>query len=305
MGGANSGDVNFPEHMLKQHRRWIYGGEGTSPTYESNVNIAQAIDLASTWGESGLPGSNPGASPFFNVNAFDPDGDVTAMQSRVDAWIAFLTALANDDPLDHTTDALAKVDSELLPTTYVDDLVDSYEAKTETRHLRSVSRVAAGFFDQRAIQITNFGQELAFLEVERNTELGDFEKKMRAQVIQVRLEACLRLSQMMQMQQQLRAQQYQATTIAQFDVSKVRIAAKQDETAINLDFEMKDALWDLELFKYGNATMSAISGAATIPTPTRIDKFFGYATQAMGLAGQSMGMGMNMGGMALQGLALL
>lgn len=89
----------------------------------------------------------------------------------------------------------------------------------------------------------------------------------------------------------------QAVTGLQGEQSKTQIQMKQNEIQFDLEMEVRDALWDLEIWDYGRGVMSSIAGAGTVPGKSKFDRFmdvagFGVsaATGILGLALPFIGM---------------
>lgn len=91
---------------------------------------------------------------------------------------------------------------------------------------------------------------------------------------------------------------HQATSGLQGDLSKTRIQLKQEELQFDLEMEVRDALWDLEIFQYGQGVMSSIAGAATVNSKTSFDK-------VMQVAGFGVSMFTGIAGLALPLIMML
>lgn len=293
--GGNSGDLNFPEHMLKMHRRWMYGDydmDPSSASYQAVMHVAQAMDDAST-----EFGAHPGRSPYYKANevhAYDPDSELKKMDDTLATYSDIVASLqVSRRPQDWIHSAAGSIDADIFPTTYVSNLVDSFENRTYLRFARTMSRMSAGLFDVRSVQTSNFQMAWALSESEREKEVTEYELQLQQRVLELRANLTSSLAAIYMQQCTITLESNKAAMAAQVEISKLRIAAKQDEININVDFEVKDALWDLELFNYPAKWMAAISGAATIPTPTKAERYFTAAMTGMNAVGQAASIPMN------------
>lgn len=105
----------------------------------------------------------------------------TEVTGSIDTVITQAITRAKSSLSSLITEAISKA-AEVVGSTVVTDLVDSFEARTNTRHLRGISRTSAqmaisGAANSSALIIGN-----VLLESERGIEVSDFEAKLKLEV---------------------------------------------------------------------------------------------------------------------------
>lgn len=206
-----------------------------------------------------------GGSPFAFVTAYDPSSDLEAIQTKYDEWSDELGAL---EPIANVEDiidaAVAKADT-LVPTAEIDSVVDAFDQRSKSAYLRNVSRFAAGMFDIQAVMTTQFGMGLAAMEMDRQDQLNDVDARLRLMAERERYSSVNAFAGEMTRLLVFKLEQQRAGVGGQLDISRLNIIAYQDEMDKNLTHEMKDAEWDLDLWRHAAGVMTAINGAAVIP----------------------------------------
>lgn len=303
--------TDFPPHMKSFHQELITGKneQGTTTLAEADfdldnsiVALINAVDTTS------------GGNPYDGLSAYNPDGDLSNAQTKIDYWSALIAAIdANDTIEDAIEDALSVVDSEYNLEPYVDDLVDAFEQRSKGAFLRNVSRVTAGMFDIRSVMTSQFGMALANMEQDRQDQLNDIDARFRLQAHKDRMVLALQVSNDMQKLRAIQLQGIQGAAGMQQEMSKMRIVAKQDQTNTDLEWEVRESLWDLDLLtNYGAGILSALSGAPMSPLKPGFGERFIQSLSAgvgtavsVGMATGSYEIALGVGGATLLGSMLM
>ena len=256
MGGAPAGSVDYPTYLQGVHVGLLAGEafDGTTTTHDfSSFGNILALTLAAS--------SGVGGSPYAAVTAYDPTSDVEAVQTRYDDWAAELdavdpSALMTDWVTDATTLAATTV-----PTAEIDAAVDAFEARSQGAYMRNVSRFAAGMFDIGAVMTTQFGMGLFQMELDRQDQLNDMDSRLRMLAERERFETARGYVAQLSQLYMSKLQEQRAGVGGQLDISRIAAALYQDQIALDLGYEVKDATWDLELYQYPMNNIGALSGA--------------------------------------------
>jgi len=300
-GGASSGAINYPAHMLLVHQDTLAGqaiydyDTVTHPTtwwsqqegavnpnwhYGRGINVFDEMYWASR-----KKGADPNASPYASVEAYDPDVDLRAIDERLDRYADVVDSLSPATEIAAAqAAALSFVDTNFFGEDKISDAVDAMDNRTKDRFLQMVSRMESGAFDVRAVMSSQFNVALSNMEIARQAEVDDYEKQLRVDRDSKRAELVTSVSAQWLAVLTAKLQESRAATALSSEINKQRIVAKNDQRNQNVAFEEKDALWDLDLFRYSNGVFSSIAGAATMtPGPTKAERMLGMVSTGVGL----------------------
>ena len=127
--------------------------------------------------------------------------------------------------------------------------------------MRNVSRFASGMFDIGAVMTSQFGMGLAQMELDRQDQLNDMDGRLRLLAERERSETTRGFTGELARLYMAKIQEQRAGVGGQLDISRIAATMYQDQILTDLDYEVKDATWDLELFQYPISNMNALSGA--------------------------------------------
>jgi hypothetical protein len=178
----------------------------------------------------------------------------------------------------------------------IDAAVDAFDEKQKAKLRATLNSYCGAMFDVRATDNSQFKMGLAVIYGDHKREVGEFranlelqDRKTEAAMVMNAASEMLRLK-MQQVEWRYRSAQMSA------DVALKRAVAGKEHVADQVAFAEADALYYLELFKYGENMLHALSGVATVPQ--RLPK------GASALAGMAAGSGMAIqAGMAVGGIA--
>jgi hypothetical protein len=113
-GGGSMGSVDYPEYMKNFHSAMLDGG-GVPPAHSVSLSVAEAVNTAHA------------TSPYASLAAFNPDTDITAMETAVGAVSTLATALAYHADYDAMSNAgRAQIDI-IAPQTSVNQAVTDFK----------------------------------------------------------------------------------------------------------------------------------------------------------------------------------
>jgi hypothetical protein len=196
MGGGPSGRIGFAPYVEDVHSKMLGTGGGLYSGTTLSAIMKAMIDGA--------------ISPYEGEIAYNPDGEITANQSRYNTYNAGVIGL------NHQTDwqavigtARAKLDetatypkidlvsndiaanaiansialaTSIIAGSAISDQVTAYENKVVPRFLRSVNRFASGLADIGAVNSSAFIIGMALLESEVNADVNKYNADLSGQV---------------------------------------------------------------------------------------------------------------------------
>ena len=244
--GGSSGAVSYPEYMQTQHETWL-----------------DAVDAAITIAVTG-------DNPYTLASAYDPDCVLNATNFIMSQFNDVVVAL---DPETDWGSAYDVVDAkfafpDLFSTTEISDTVDAVQADLEARRDQDFKPAyKIGMQNVNAVMSSScvIGDEMLTAEVARNvaTFAGDLNirygenqakyKVNQANVFSTAVSTILNFD-------TSRVSFYQAVAHLTTEANRIKIVAKSEENAINVDYTVQDAIWDLEMYAYGVNMLAGIGG---------------------------------------------
>lgn len=239
MGGGKSGGgdtrVQFAEYIQEMHNAML-GTRVTSPLY----NVAQAMNAA--WR------SNPYAG-------------VTTVKAE-DGFIGVGVTVGERTPLMTLFSMFMRdVDPKILWTQLYEDSVNSDQVTgavvaqdalmQDEIDERIMPKFLAGSRDINAIHSSTFVIGKALLMDSKQKLIADFSAKLKLKqvdIAQARWEKHLN---------------WNAAIVATYsDIMKLYYTAHFDSESRQLEYDVKEATWDLSIFEYGRSMLGALNGAA-------------------------------------------
>lgn len=262
--------TDMPGYMQAAHLNMLMGYDSTLQV--STNDTMHNIDIDTI----GSAGTNPfnvmaimyqaylNGSPYSLAAAYDPSSEFAAME---DSLARFEGVVDDIDVSSAHWDELADVvialgDSTFgVDSTHITNATSAFQTRTDAAYYRSISRVAAGFYEANAAEGTGMLLALALLENGRQAEVNNYQAELervnetnRGQFISSQVGDLVRMDQAKwQLEQNLHTFKY--------DYQNRRIIEGKEMTAEEIDFAVRDAMWDLDLFRAGVQVMQASSGA--------------------------------------------
>jgi len=294
-GGGSSGKVDYPTYMKEWHKDVL----GSGALGGDDVTGVMAAAL--------------GASPWAGAVAFDPDTDITAWEAAITGFDAILAgidptvdwatlfvqagasiAVADVAGVAGITEALITADS----LAFSSNLDDEITAKVLPRYeggMRDINAVVSSAFVIgegiiEAFRTRDVAKHESALRLSAASENANIDLKVAGMNIQkdiavtgMEVEAT---SQMIRIFLQNIAWEESLTKMV-VESRRIKIVAKSEETQQSLEYDVADALWDLEVFKYDGNMLAAIGSASVsegMKGPTKTQSAVGGA-----MAGGAMG----------------
>jgi hypothetical protein len=266
-GGGGTGQVSYPSYMETMHSAWLTDLDGL---------ITSAV--AAT-------------SPYVTATQYDPDTDLAAVATALSSFSAVVTAY---DPLsswstnfDSIMTSLDENDSTINVTDQVDAHAEILDSDLNTRVLPTFRRTMQNL---GASMSSAFVIGEAMIISDRDRQLNKFQAELELKNVDLNLNKnkilVLAVEQLMT-HMDSRIEFYKSLLHYTSEVKRIKIVAKNEETTANLEYDVKDATWDLGLFQQGANMLAAIGGGTTqqnVPEPSRAQSAIGGA-----MAGAAMG----------------
>lgn len=234
-GGSSAGSVDYPQYLKDTHQQWL--NHAASPDDVMEYSITDLMNAAIA-----------GGSPHASLTAYDPDTVITNFDTAIDTLALDVAALTSNT-------SFAEILSLFFDPTRLTAITNAFAADLDAQLAATVyPRFEVGMRDLNAVMSSAFPIGRSLIEVGRNREVAKFDAEMR-----MKLHGELAL-QFITLKTELDGR------LASLKIEAGRIGAvlKKEETDVNLEITQHNALWDLEVYKYGCNVMAAISGASTV-----------------------------------------
>lgn len=228
-GGGTSGRVDFPDYMKDWHG--IALDDGGVDTV--NTSITDVMNAAI------------GASPFVGAAAYPPDTPVGYMVAAPTALQTLVDLLSAGTGLDD-------IISGFLDGSRIDDAVTEFSEDLGNRLTSEVlPRFEAGMRDINGVLSSAFVIGRAIIEDGQTRQVAKYGADLHLKAFG---DDAIKIIQM-----KLEFQKVVSSLI--IEANRLKIVAKKEEADGNLKIDESDALWDLEVYKYGGNLLASISGA--------------------------------------------
>jgi hypothetical protein len=265
---TSSGEpLQFPEYIQHTHQDYLDGSFSNYP-----YNIKAYLEAALTAG-----------SPYAGAVAYDPSDDLADARTRIDAHAELVDALDYANVQDMMPLALTVADTLAGSASKIDAMVAAFDEKQKDKLYAALNALCGSLFDTRATGNSQFKMALASLYDSHKREVGEYRANLDMQEEKMREYAALQLLEsMMRMHlAKLDADARVTGMVTEADIKKILGMKEYHESEIQL--AELDAKWDLELFRYGENMLHALSGVASVGPR--------YDQRTSGLAGLMSGMG--------------
>ncbi len=244
-GGGGSGKVDYPAYMTTIHNDWL-----------DNTGVDTMTSSITDLMESAV-----GSSPWAAQVAYDPDTSLALMIAAPENLQDLVTLLSTGTTLDTLISSILDDDRvDTAVTEYTVDLTARYDAEI-------LPALNAGYRDINMVSSSAFviGRSVLLENMTRQVAKYSADLHMKAfsddaiKVIGLKLEYQKMASQLIA------------------ESNRVKIVAKKEENDSAMVIDHKDAIWDLEVYKYGGNLLASIGGgvSGTGTEPTQLQSAIG------------------------------
>jgi len=230
-GGGSSGRVDFPDYMKDWHGIALDDGGADVLT----TSITDVMNAAI------------GSSPFTGAVSYDPSTPVAAMIGAPDDLGTLVDLLSAGTGLNTLI-------SNVLDENRIDDAVTEFSEDLGNRLTTEVlPRFEAGMRDINGVLSSAFVIGRAIIEDGQTRQVAKYSADLHLKAFG---DDAIRII-------QLKLDYQKVVSSLIIEANRLKIVAKKEEADGNLKIDESDALWDLEVYKYGGNLLASISGAST------------------------------------------
>lgn len=255
-GGGSQGAIEYPQYMETQHTAWLT---------EFDTILSSYVDA--------------GSSPYDGTTAYDPATAITGIQTALTEYDGLVDAVDKINDWESIINkAKAKAD-ELFPyLESIEEAVDAFDQRSAKRYKRSHAQLAGAMAEIGAINGTAFAIGMAMLEEDRMQEVNEFETNLLLQQDQQRVNFWIQATQAMLQIYFTKLQHTQGVMDASLRSNQVKINAERMQEDRDIELDVLDAKWEIDLFSHAGNLMGSIAGTA-IPSQqgNAVGDFLGIA----------------------------
>lgn len=264
-GGGTSGTVDFPAHMKVIHQNWL-----------DNTGV----DVLSTSMTDAMENAI-GSSPYTTLMAYDPSTELAENSAAIAAYAAILAGIApTTDWSTMYTQAVTSVGANngIAEADIIADgaaFADQLDDQINTKILPQFRR---GMQDINAVVSSAFPIGEAIILAFRDRDVAKYLSGLRIAAIDMRSKGYLEASQQMLHLEMQRIAWHEGYAKIVVEANRIRIVANKEQTDVNSEIDVHDALWDLEVFQHGANLLGSIGGGTSSPKgPSRAASALGGA----------------------------
>lgn len=245
-GGGSAGSIDYPDYMEDAHKDWL------DDTGVDNLAYS-VVDLINT------AFSN---NPYQGEIAYNPQAMLTDMNAYLNTFRANVTALAPSTDWTANLNIVRSGIDNILTDTSLDDEITANDAIVDDRlNNEIIPRFQAGMRNINAVNSSIFILGESNLEGLAQRDKNRFASNIRHKTYLQRNEFILRSSGELNKLFDMRLEYLKIVATLTADINKINILAEREEQEIQLEFDTKEALWNLDLLTYGGNMLASISGA--------------------------------------------
>jgi hypothetical protein len=255
-------------------------GKVLYPPYIQSFHV-EALDNSVTVDSSGVPTGTftldtdaveimntvwAAANPLNGAVAYAPDDDLLTIQDRIDDYTGIIMNMDDTATWEEMLDvATSRIDDILPSDDEVGQDIDAFNAQQLTNLARSYNRVSIQFQDTNSVISTTFPSALAMLEIDYNNTIAKYEAERRLALSSERATSLLRSID--QMARVLSWRLTSSATSAQLQNAKggLSITSKSSQVRQDVDWEIRELMWDFEPLRAGLSAMGSIGGIPGFP----------------------------------------
>lgn len=264
MGAGGSPPIQndvYPDYVTKLHSKLIAGvrDDGVGGVFNTAMdalvpNLVHALNYAIT------------RNPYDGRTPYDPTTDVGNAESALTAFTTEAQGLLpSDDVQGFMGDAAAKYDSTVSSAAKIAALVTAHDNATATAYERRVSGGNVGMWMQGAFMTTQFASAGMQAAGDRANELAELRAKLDIQNLTMRVTTIADMARMMVQERLASVQSKQAAFTANFEFTKLKVAAFEDYQDRLVDYGAKRTMWEFNLVHDGQPVLMSITGAPLTP----------------------------------------
>ena len=235
-GGGGSGKVSYPSYMETIHSTWLDDTDGY-------------MDAAI------------GNSPYTTATAYDPDTDITAMETAITAFNTVVDAISvATDYASYSTAVKNQVDNNVISTTIIDADIAAHASVIDADYDDDVTKLQSGMRDIGAAMTSSFVIGQADLYAKKERALVEFGTRLYTETERQRNEMITAgVSLVFQAHLQRTGFEGDVARLTA-DAKRIKIIAKGEQAREDYEYDEMDAKWDLEMTNYGAAMLAGIGG---------------------------------------------
>lgn len=238
-GGGSSGQVDYPDYMKEYHMSWLAEMDVHTDTYLNS-------------------------NPYLTATAYNPDGALDQVATALANFSAIITVL--DGYADWQTSHDIVNNKFTTPVINIQEQADAYSAIADNSIMtRVLPQFKRGLQNVGASMGSAFVIGEAIIWASRDRDLSKFQTDLTLKNAELTMQNRQLINQGVQIILQNLTQEaelYKAFTHYMMEFNRIKIVAKSEETTNNLEYDVKDAKWEVGAYIDAGNLLASISGSA-------------------------------------------
>lgn len=240
-GGGSSGQVDYPEYMKTYHESWLV---------EMDVHLDTLVNN----------------NPYATASAYNPDGDLSNSASAIAIFYAALTAI---DAYTNWNSAYDLVNNKYGGSVVIaiQDQIDAYTEITDNEiETKILPQFKRGMQNANASMGSAFVIGEALIWADRNRNLSKFQTDLALKNADLTIKNRELITQNIQVIFQnivQEAELWKGYAHYMLEHNRLKIIAKSEQASTNLEYDVKDARWEVGAYTEASNLLAGISGATS------------------------------------------
>ncbi len=244
---GSTAPLAWPEYIQFTHQDWL---DGSHSNYEHNIKAYLEAAL------------NAG-SPYAFAEAYDPTEDLESIVERFAEHSINVEQFRQTNYGDYVDRAVVEVEKLVTDPAKIDAVVQAHELKQRDVLQARVRDFCSGAWGSRVADNSQFRMALAALHAAHLQEVGEFRANLELQEQRTKTLLAVQLADNFHRNDIVSLEADRAAAAALADARTRKIVGLRDYLQDELQLAEADATYELELFRYGENMLHALSGVAT------------------------------------------
>ena len=248
--GGSSGEVQFAAYIEAYHKTLMddTGGDALN----SALTVFNAANLALT------------ADPYQLVNAHNPDTSISDIDTTFNAEYAHIVAMNPATNIrTYATEAKAAYDS-IVNDTEINESVEDFDNETNPEFQTQLSQFTGAMADIGAVNSSAFIFGLANMHRKRWASVKKYRSDLKMKSWDKRLDYIMKAKAMMLQVLSDKTKMGASYASLSDQVAKTKVQMKNDQTKFDAEFDVKNAMWEMNLVERGMKAIGAPGGGSAV-----------------------------------------
>ena len=249
-GGGAAGEVKFAAYIETFHKELM--DDATADSLHTSLSMFNAMNLALT------------ADPYQTVNAYNPDSDFSLAQTALNTGQADYAGINPTNDISGYATSAATIWNNINDESDVDEIVREFENESTPEFQSQLAQYSGAMADIGAVNSTAFIWGLGNLHAKRFRSVNKFRADLKTKNFEKRTDFIANAKKMMIALMGEKLKMGGQWADMQLNIAKTKIVAKNDQVKFDAEYDVKNAMWEINLVERGLKAIGAPGGGSAV-----------------------------------------